>query len=1031
MEFCHGLAPFLIASEELQWRPPSAYVLDVSQDAKSIIEAHHPSATDWGPSSSITKAMVDDLVQNHAGDMFVLVCSAVWSGPTRRLEPMQTFCRVLQWFSEATPRSIIAVTACEAAFEEGVAVCQEQFHSSAQAFPADACVGHLAKLCWWTSPPAANRMPLLASAPSGQTALLPGWEAEGFLRQHCLLFDHPLRFVRSPATGFCRLLVPLEMEKLLGLPGHYTAPLFSSYQDRPLEHCAVARSALLYPMLPIPLAKALLSRVGLFMFAQASCRIPSRLPVQVDGLVNKHFPEYGAAYWALRRQCPYIQDVSNRGLRTDIPMGPDVIEQNAHSSASLALLLQSRTQTAASGQRALLPLGLDPVLHFECGQVMESPLSMEPPVPDDLVFALRMCLRLGRGARAWRRRQLSILKAAVESARGLADMLDLGRSNTSVRVASHVHLDRLDLARFSLCWPDVDLLELAQRGAHIVGNIPASHIYRPASVEPTVPLQEFEQSHAAFVQSLLASKPPPPDQVQVIWEKSEAERQSGTLRGYWTASEMDSRHGAGRWRPMPRFAVWQQSHAKWRLIDDAKASSANRTIQATERIHTTSASATFAAVRRLRSLHGHPLAGDFEVRVSTHDLEKAYRQIPVIPEHLRFSIVAIYHPERRQWVFAECDGLAFGLSAAVLGFNRVPSFIVALARRWLAIPLFSFFDDFKVLDVACSSGSATRSFLQLLGWLGYRRDPGKDQMPSTDAIFLGAREVYSHLGASDSIWHLPRPGREEQIRQQILQIQCQGRLSASSAMSLRGKLLHLSETYQGRSGRVPTPHLDERAASDHTLAMSPGIRMELELFLEMLETCPYRQVPMDPSVLPQISLFTDASFHVDAQGVPRARICFIVACARRHIRRGAVIDVPPEVLSRFQPSETLIAQAEALAPMLALYFEPDLLQQCLPTVFIDNMGVLCNFVLGSSSSLDLGCIVHATVLRLMRRGVRAWWEHVPSKSNIADGGSRMGVCCPIAAKAGIPLVSKVFPRTWPQNHVELSMKEWERFWTSH
>ena len=1030
MEFCLGLAPFIIAAEELQWGP-SAYVLDVSQDAKSIIEAHHPSATDWGPSSSITKPMVDELVQNHAGATFVLVCSAVLCSPTRRLEQFRTFCRVLEWFSTATHGTIVAITACEAADEKSVALYEEQFQSAAQAFPAGACVGHLAKLCWWTSPPSGNCMPPLTSTPSLQTTLLPGWEAEGRLRQHCFLVDHPLRFVRSPATSFCRLLVPLEMERLIGLPGHYTAPLFSSYHDRPLEDCAVARSALLYPMLPIPLAKALLSRVEPFMSARSWHPIPSSLPVQVDCRIDKHFPEHAAVYWTLRRQCPYIQDVFHRGWPTDCPMGPDVIEQNAHSSASVALLLQSRTQTAASGQRSLLPLGLDPVLHFECGQVVESPLAVEPPVPDDLDFALRMCLRLGRGARAWRRRQLNILRAAVDNARGLADMLDLGRSSTSVRVASHVHLGRVDLARFSLCWPDVGLLELAQRGACIVGNIPETHIYRPACVEPTVPLQEFEQSHGAFVQSLLASTPPPPDQVQIIWEKSEAERQSGTLRGYWTAAGMDSRHGAGRWRPMPRFAVWQQSHSKWRLIDDAKASSTNRTMQATERIHTTSASATFAAVRRLRSLHGHPLAGDFEVRVSTHDLEKAYRQIPVIPEHLRFSIVAIYHPERRQWVFAECDGLAFGLSAAVLGFNRVPSFIVALARRWLAIPLFSFFDDFKVLDVACSSGSATRSFLQLLDWLGYRRDPGKDQMPSADAIFLGAREVYSHLGASDSIWHLPKPGREEQIRQQILQIQRQGRLSVSSAMSLRGKLLHLAETYQGRSGRVPTPHLDERAAADHTTAMSPGIQMELDLYLEMLETCPYRQVPMDPSALPQISLFTDASFHVDAQGVPRARICFVVACASRHIRRGAVIDVPPEVLARFQPSETLIAQAEALAPMLALYFEPDLLQQCLLTVFIDNMGVLCNFVLGSSSSLDLGCIVHATVLRLMRRGVRAWWEHVPSKSNIADGGSRVGASCPVAAKAGITLVSKVFPREWPQNHVQLSMKEWQRFWTSH
>ena len=64
----------------------------------------------------------------------------------------------------------------------------------------------------------------------------------------------------------------------------------------------------------------------------------------------------------------------------------------------------------------------------------------------------------------------------------------------------------------------------------------------------------------------------------------------------------------------------------------------------------------------------------------------------------------------------------------------------------------------------------------------------------------------------------------------------------------------------------------------------------------------------------------------------------------------------------------------------------------------------------------------------MRQGVRAWWEHVPSKSNIVDGGSREGVSCPFAAKARIRLLQLKFPASWLDNCLQLTMAEWDRFW---
>eukprot|EP00973_Karenia_brevis_P090754 12404105-Karenia_brevis.AAC.1 len=89
--------------------------------------------------------------------------------------------------------------------------------------------------------------------------------------------------------------------------------------------------------------------------------------------------------------------------------------------------------------------------------------------------------------------------------------------------------------------------------------------------------------------------------------------------------------------------------------------------------------------------------------------------------------------------------MAFGLYNAVLLFNRVPLHIVAVARRWLAIPVISFFGDFKITDVANAKGSGWYYFLELCKLLGWVLDPEKAQPMSKQIKFLGIREDISEL----------------------------------------------------------------------------------------------------------------------------------------------------------------------------------------------------------------------------------------------------------------------------------------------
>ena len=84
--------------------------------------------------------------------------------------------------------------------------------------------------------------------------------------------------------------------------------------------------------------------------------------------------------------------------------------------------------------------------------------------------------------------------------------------------------------------------------------------------------------------------------------------------------------------------------------------------------------ALHSAVRRgvrMSNAGGDDLYGLLGVdrHASADDLKRAYRQIPVWGDHLRFSVIAVYHPELGCWVFAILYGLCFGAMASVLQFK--------------------------------------------------------------------------------------------------------------------------------------------------------------------------------------------------------------------------------------------------------------------------------------------------------------------------------------------------------------------------
>jgi hypothetical protein len=89
--------------------------------------------------------------------------------------------------------------------------------------------------------------------------------------------------------------------------------------------------------------------------------------------------------------------------------------------------------------------------------------------------------------------------------------------------------------------------------------------------------------------------------------------------------------------------------------------------------------------------------------------------------------------------------------------------------------------------------------------------------------------------------------------------------------------------------------------------------------------------------------------------------------------------------------------------MVGLLVFRNLLHGSSVIVFCDNMGVIHQAVNGTASEPDAKLLAHCFNLHAHTLELKVWLEYVNTLSNLADGGSRIGISCEMAARLGIPL----------------------------
>jgi hypothetical protein len=392
-----------------------------------------------------------------------------------------------------------------------------------------------------------------------------------------------------------------------------------------------------------------------------------------------------------------------------------------------------------------------------------------------------------------------------------------------------VHAEKpgaIALVTVLLRWPDRKQPIRFVEGFHIVGEVENSGLFNQVP-EDKDPIPLLGACAEEEVRTLLAS--PRPRDAEEIALTAVREEERGHGSPAMTAAELDSLFGVGGWSFMLRF-MHEQASGKRREIDNGKLRH-NKASRMLERLLTNSADFVPSAVMLLvcvflatLGLVGWESCQPDEILkflpdwlaavLGIDDLKDAYRQCPVALDHLRFSIIADWCPVAGGWRFRILYGHAYGLVAAVMNFNRLPTLAACFARRAFGVMVAPYFDDNATLDLQSAAGSGQAVMHDVFGRLHVLLSSVKCFPYMVQRVFLGVSNDLSSLLVAGTIHVDLKYGFRESLDARVEAQRATGRCGSGVASKLRGSFGWASTQSFGKCGRVGQRVLIQRQYAD-------------------------------------------------------------------------------------------------------------------------------------------------------------------------------------------------------------------------
>ena len=569
-----------------------------------------------------------------------------------------------------------------------------------------------------------------------------------------------------------------------------------------------------------------------------------------------------------------------------------------------------------------------------------------------------------------------------------------------------VHVPLVAAVVAAIDWPDKLLHAKLMFGSPVVGDLPASGLFRPKERPAVKPAPSFDRR--AWVDELerrmhrrgrrSTHKSAKFDDLAL--SKSYDEAKAGWADGPFSKEEMYRRYPDGFW-PSRRFGVLQKGAI--RPCDDCRESELND--HSTTHEGVVSDGAEFPAT--LADLFYSLLGPSTELAGGCDDWKKAYRQIPV--DDTSCSVVAAWDPAAKAVRYFITKGHCFGAVAAVNSFNALAHFLTGASRRLYGACCGNYFDDHVFVEPTYAGCSAQDGLLSLARLMGFLFDLDEKHQPMMrEFVYLGVVNDLHHT-AEGKVLLKVLPARREALVQACGDFLKAGRMSPAEASSLRGKLFFAATTAYGRVGRAALqPFIQRQWSRSKSNRMTQPLILSLRFFITLLNNMPDREITLSPCSRPPVLVWSDASWEKMV-----GWLGFVVYDPEQARFFYSDSEVPPHILSLFVQKKQKIGQCEILAASMVYTSMPETFRGRSVIHWIDNTSAISCLLHGYSGKADSALLVNA--FHLFNAGLRAniHFEYVESKANVSDLPSRRELSyllCTLAAKR-VPTV--IHPQsTW-------------------
>ena len=546
-------------------------------------------------------------------------------------------------------------------------------------------------------------------------------------------------------------------------------------------------------------------------------------------------------------------------------------------------------------------------------------------------------------------------------------------------------------------------------GFPVAGDFPVTEVFPAGSREATMTIDDLRKASKANHMEILAMTRSSGDASldKTVFDITTEEVAKGWLAGPY---ELDDLKFLGDFTLSRRFGIVQGE--KVRPIDDYSVSNVNSALASAEAIDPADIDQICANAR----LHADALCIDEEMRhvrspffgIKRHadlkdeklfgriyDIASAYKQLAVLPSQRHLTVVAVFDPSTGQPKVFRQLSLPFGAAAAVLAFNWVATSLCAILQNEFLIGATHFYDDFTVLEREGLIDATDQVILDVFALLGWELKPLPEfsQVPEPLGAILDLREA-----KAGTIVISNQAKRIKELVTAIEDIRAQKVVDGKLLEKIRGRILFCRSLCFGRFAAMALRILNAECAGGahgrgQRRALSDDCSQALALLARAVRDGPPRRVLVAHSE--PLLLFSDGACE------PAGRQAGSTADAVDGTIGGVLLDrvsgrylffggrlAPAAMAQLGAAAANPIAAVELIAIWVALLLWGDRCAHRPVLAFIDNDPARHALVRGGSPVPAIASVVDAVCDLEIRLRALAFFERVPSQSNIADPPSR-------------------------------------------